>query len=153
MTEEDEEKKFEARLENWGRWLREGKHAGVSNLWPILQRLPKPIEPVDSSFTVGGDPEQAPMVQEMDALRVQRAWNLLPSTSLADQEARALIGAVYAYQGCDMDRILFFVRQVRYTGSPTPIRIRRRDIDEHLKRSRTMLRNILRRIDLAEEGR
>lgn len=154
MTEADEEKKFEIRLENWGRWLREGKHIGVSNLWPILQRLPKLKESVDGDQGESvdfDDAEPLPPVSEKDALKVQRAWNQLPSTSLADQEAKALIGATYAYRGCDMGRILFFVRQVRYVGSRTPIRIRPRDIDPHLERARTMLRNALKRIDEREK--
>ncbi len=153
MTEVDEEKKLEVRLENWGRWLREGKHAYTSSLWQVLQRLPKPKEEddsQDSAYTVGGDVEVQPPVFEKDALKVQRAWNLLPRTSMVDQEARALIGAVYAYRGHDMGRILSFVRRVRYSNSSTPIRVKQRDIEAHLERARTMLKNILRRLD--EEG-
>lgn len=151
MTAE-EEKKFEARLENWGRWLREGRHAYTSSLWKVLQRIPKPKkdDSQDSAYTVGGDVEAPPPVFEKDALKVQRAWNMLPRTSMTDQEARALIGAVYAYRGHDMGRILSFVRRVRYTGSTTPIRVKQRDIEAHLERARTMLKNILRRLD--EEG-
>lgn len=149
MTESEEEKKLEARLENWGRWLREGKHVGVSSLWSVLQRLPKPKEPMDSSFTVGGDIEPVPPIFEKDALKVQRAWNQLPRTTLQDQEARALIGAIYAYQGYDMRRILYFVSRTRYTVAKTPIRIRERDVEALTARARTMMRNILRRLDEA----
>lgn len=150
MTEADEEKKFEIRLENWGRWLREGKHIGVSNLWPILQRLPKLKEPVDGDQGEGvdfDDAEPLPPVSEKDALKVHRAWNQLPRTSLADQEARALIGAVYAYQGCDMRRILHFVSRTRYAGAQTPIRIRERDVEAIMTRARCMMKNILKRLD------
>lgn len=152
MTEAEEEKKLEARLENWGRWLREGRHVGISNIWPVLQRLPKlkEDESQDSSFTVGGDVDTPQPVYEKDALKVQRAWNLLPRTSMADQEARALIGAVYAYQGFHMDRILYLVRQVYYSGGTTPIRVRRRDVDGHLDRARTMLQNLLKKLDEVE---
>lgn len=143
----EDERRFEERLENWGRWLREGKHAGVSNLWPILQRLPK-AKDQEAAIGVASDLPNA--LDEADALTVQRAWSQLPRTSLQDQEARTLIGAVYAYQGCDMGRILFHVRQVHYAGSHTPIRIRRGDIEPLLERARKMMRNVLNRLDNAE---
>lgn len=149
MTEKED---FELRLENWGRWSREGKGAGFSNLMFVLQNLPPKKKGKDEEQeTFKSETAKRPYCSEKDALLVQLAWSMLPCTSREDQEAKALIGVVYAYQGYSEERILDRVRLVRYSKSQTPIRIRRKNFDRLLDQAKKMMKNILERLD-AREG-
>lgn len=79
--DEDEKLALERRLENWGRWLRQGaKKKGQSPLFSIMVGMGFTYEePEKKDKEDEGKPKIAlPPIDEADAIRVQDAWQAMP---------------------------------------------------------------------------
>lgn len=127
-----EDEKFEARLVNWGRWLRGGHKAGTTTCTAI-NLLP------DDEFREPG----APAINERDAQLVHRAWSQIPFTYDLYRKAKMLVALMYAYPGRDFDFYrLYLHRQFR-------LKLIKREFDSLRRESREVLQRAVQRLDKA----
>ena len=127
----DEEAELEDRLENWGRWARGTPNVGRSSLLRVIESNPENVI-LD---------EETP-IDSLDALEVNRAWMLLPTSPMRYLKAKMLIGRLYAYPHVD---------PVHDLRKFCQISIHRREIDELLSLAKKMMANNLRRFKLKKE--
>lgn len=127
-----EDEKFEARLVNWGRWLRGGHKAGTTSC---------------TAFSLLPDPEYrepgAAAINEKDAQLVHRAWSQIPFTYDLYRKAKMLVALMYAYPGRDFDFYrLYLLKQFR-------LRLTKREYDGMRSESRDVLKRAVSRLDKA----
>ena len=81
----EDERRFEERLENWGRWLRDPRRPEVSYLYsPPEEEAP-------------AEAKESAEIDLRDALPVQRAWTQLPTCDEKHRKAKLVLAMVYAY--------------------------------------------------------
>ena len=128
----DEEAELEERLENWGRWAHGSRRGDESYLQRLIDKNP------DSENT---EPTTPAILDLKDALKVNRAWGMLPVAPPRYLKAKMLLGRMYAYPERDpVDDLRRYCQ----------IRVHRREIDELLKMAKRMMANNIRRLDLKE---
>lgn len=125
-----EDKIFEERLRNWGRWNRDPKRQGRSPLCAIIESNPDNLQPKEP-----GEP-----IDMEDALLVQRAWERLPIAPERYRKARVVVGVVYAYP-------VLFPELKCILRKYHRINIHEREFDGLVALGQTMIRNNLLRID------
>lgn len=131
-SEASEDEKFEARLVNWGRWLRGGHKAGTTSCTAFsLLPDPKYREP------------SGPSIDEKDAQLVHRAWTQIPYTYDLYRKAKMLVALMYASPAHDFD----YYR--RYLHQQFRLRLTRREYEDLRKDSRDVLKRAVERLDKA----
>lgn len=130
MTEDE---RFELRLENWGRWCREGRPVGKTTSTAF-----------DLSTEPNPDDEHPAPVYYRDAQLVQRAWDLMPWGQYEDRLHKALVALIYSEPGRTADAYRFYLFKVY------GIRLYARDFEDARTASREQLVDIVKRLDRLE---
>ena len=133
MTE-DEKLELEARLENWARWSKERKPKAHSSLCDVIRVL---------RLKYGYPEEEAEYKQEypapvnyLDALRVEVALSKFPRKQYAETQAWRLLIDLYTHPSTPMGKRCHMHK------------IRPRQFDDIVNRGKTILYNILKKVDL-----
>ena len=126
----EDERRFEERLENWGRWLRDPRRPEVSYLYSPPDAEEDPAEPSETDT-----------VDLRDALRVQRAWTQLPTCDEKHRKAKLVVAIAYAYPWWPPAMIQAHIYRM------WRMRVRRSEWSELLELGRLCTRNALRRLD------
>lgn len=134
MTEEE----FEKRLENWSR---ASKCSGTSDHVSIPFRPEK----VEGEETMPERPEYREPVDELDAERVTRAWQLLPFVHYDDKKAKVLIAELYCGNFMTIDAVLRRIRQVH------GFRILQREVDRLTEQAKADMKKTLERLDVSDK--
>lgn len=90
MLAKSDEEILNDRLQNWGRWAADRPHAGQNVLWRFMKlygEAPAEEEPQ----------EHPPVLDEFDAVFVNRAWQGLPESPLRYKTAKWILAAHYCY--------------------------------------------------------
>lgn len=135
MTEEELEK----RLVNWGR---ASKSSGTSDHVSIPFRPEK----VEGEETKPERSEYREPVDELDAERVTKAWQLLPFVHYDDKKAKALIAELYCGNFRTIDAVLRRIRQVH------GFRILQREVDRLTAQAKADMKKTLERLDAIDSN-
>lgn len=125
----EEERLFEERLENWGRWLRDPRRPEVSYLYsPPEEEAP-------------AEAKESAEIDLRDALRVQRAWTQLPTCDEKHRKAKLVLAMVYAYPWRSPGKLQSHIYRTWH------LKVRRSEWSDLLALGRLCTRNALRRLD------
>lgn len=123
------------RLRNWGRWAADRVLPGSSYLW----RAMKKYGAIDERTMAAEEQSEAPAVDELDALMVERAWTCLAESPILYKQAKWALAAHFCYPWMS----------VRRTGKL--LRFSPRKYDEILTLGKRQIANVLNRFDKLRE--
>lgn len=132
MTE-DEKVELEARLENWARWSRNRKVKGRSSLCGVIEELRLKNGYPDEDTMYNEQMNQP--VDQADAVRVDTAFSRFPRTRYQEMQMWRLLIDLYVRPNVSFEKRCYVHK------------IRHRDYEDTLARGKTILHNILKKVD------
>lgn len=133
--DEAERMVLDARLQNWGRWSREARKQGTSNLWPILQRLQTFNLKGKTEETPANDDHQAP-INAKDAEEIEAALVSINCGTFSDRRCVELMVALYVRPEYPIGKLLHSMR-LRYRNMAPMVRRAQDLMAQALNRRRT----------------
>lgn len=106
MTKSDEEA-LDDRLRNWGRWAY--SHVGSRSpnpIWTMMQRYGKP----EKGEKLPPPREWFPQIDVVDAMKVERAWSMLPVRPPKYALAKWCLVAQFCYPHLPQHKVLHILR-------------------------------------------